>query len=224
MFSVLPHRSEKMSAILNIEGGIEESVGDTDRILLIPQQDLPLFRALKLDTHGGIIAGGAARRWYEGRRATADVGDIDLWFEHSHAFDTAYEIITSIGHAALVHHSERAISIRFDQGTKEVPDLADYSIQLIHSIKFPSIQELFRYFDITVCKVAVDGRQWYFDDNFIQDHRRRVLRFSHHNHDSVVNRLIKYWNLGFEPSDETIQRIIDDPGISWDLKNKDQDY
>lgn len=87
-------------------------------------------------------------------------------------------------------------------------------VQLIKARFFDNPDELINSFDISVSQIATDGLKWYVGKHFLEDFNSRRLRLLHVNKNSI-KRIMKYWVYGYEPTDDTLQRIINDPTVVW---------
>jgi len=188
----------------------------------IPEQDRDIFRSLALDRFDAYVAGGAALRWYQGL-PLFDYQDIDIWIPGARSrqlFD--YEVHVS-KFANKTYESNNATTFKLI-GTEGKRDIR---VQIISagSEDYDSIQEVLDAFDITVAGVATDGLGWIFNPDFAHDFQNKILRFRRIN-EHTAKRLIRYWNLGFQPSDETLTAIQQDPSVCWNFNHKpsEEDY
>jgi hypothetical protein len=189
----------------------------------IPEQDRDIFRRLELDRFGAYVAGGAALRWYQGLPLFYNQ-DIDIWLPGSLRGRKLFDYETHVSKFAdKTYESNNATTfkLRHTSGTR------DLRLQIISvgSEEYDSIVDVLDDFDITITKIATDGVGWIFESDFDADFRNKILRFDRINEHSV-KRLIKYWNLGFQPSDETLTTIQNNPDVCWDFyyKLSEDDY
>jgi hypothetical protein len=180
-----------------------------DKLNTVHKTDKKLVRNLCLSRHKGVVAGGAALRWFQ-NQAVED-HDIDIWFPNE---DARLNFYLHDKNSRVVHDSKNATTYLVDT-TK---------IQLIKN-PYTSIMDLVKSFDITVCQIATDGNTWYYSDDFISDLKHRRLRISSLCENSI-RRVFKYWNYGFIPDDDLLQSIINNPDTCWDYSKQmtEEDY
>jgi hypothetical protein len=86
----------------------------------------------------------------------------------------------------------------------------DVTIQLVHLFYPQSLQELFDYFDLSVCQFATTGHGIWYTQQAAEDCRNGTLRFIHlQNSKCPPMRLIKYMMYGFQPSNQDIMMCAD---------------
>lgn len=146
-----------------------------------PIDDARFTRLLEIaggcDLNGGPwVAGGAARKLWYGEDWIN--GDVDVWFSSQSQFDRANQLLTEfVTQSALsehhttaaetfyhaptqrkvpIHKTANAITFNLSLSRISTKDVA--KIQLINKRWFPSLEDVFQYFDFTVCKFATDGK------------------------------------------------------------------
>lgn len=148
--------------------------------------------------NGPWIAGGAPICWYS--RKPVGLRDIDVWCKNG---DQASQVIERLkGNFASMQLSTK------NAGTFVLSsDNYQWKIQVITKRYFESQEELFNYFDITVCKIATDGKQFYFaNSEVITDLNSKTLRFTGNNRINL-QRTIKYLAYGYKPIKSQIEYL-----------------
>jgi hypothetical protein len=85
------------------------------------------------------------------------------------------------------------------------------------------MQEIIDNFDVTVCQLATDGRQWVLGDYTARDIREKNLRMRIPLQADAVKRLTKYWIYGYRPVDGLIEAVQNNPVGKWEF-NPSEDY
>jgi hypothetical protein len=168
--------------------------------------DWGLLSKLKLSSHGAVIAGGAAARFYQKKNIEHE--DVDIWFETEEYFKFYKDNIKNFVDSVL-NTMNTANAVTYDV----IICKKQYKIQLIKRF-YPTTEELLDSFDISVCQVATDGEQWFLGQHFAKDlknHKLRVVKY----HSTLLKRLFKYWSYGYQPDDETLKKILSNPDINW---------
>jgi hypothetical protein len=171
--------------------------------------DQPLLKFLDLKKYNAVIAGGAARLWHSGM----DIGshDIDIWFKDESDLQKMQSCFYDKSFSPRIV-TEFAVTY---MGV-EINDKY-YNIQLIKKYN-KEIIDLFDSFDITVCKIATDGEQWWFGDNYLEHVQNKVLHFESCNSNSL-RRLFKYASYGFCLDQESIQKLSNFPNLILDYSS-----
>lgn len=177
-----------------------------DVLEIVHPQDRKIVDYLELNKFGAVIAGGAALSWYQ--KQAVDTKDIDVWFrkQKSHMLMTEF-----LKESTKVFSSDNADTYKIEIDDKE------YRVQLIHNAPFQSPVDLVETFDITVSQIATDGYTWWYSDQFLADLKNNRLRITKSHHGSL-KRLIKYWSYGFQPRDEDLKLILENPDTKWDFE------
>lgn len=167
--------------------------------------------------NGPWIAGGACLRWYQ----DMPVGDsdIDVFCRSDVQADRIIAEIKSYGRYEVKYESENAVTIKYWNPTNS----NSWVIQVIKRRYFKTAQEVIDNFDITVCQIATDGKNWILGDQFAKDCREKNLRFTQPLQPDAVKRLTKYWTYGYRPVDGLIDDIINTPTTRWSFA-LDEDY
>lgn len=176
-------------------------------ITTIPQIDHALLMHLNLLEYRAVVAGGCALRWWRGHPVGAN--DVDVWFTNL----VDLNLMTSYLRKSHSVVADTPNAITFNATI----DNRAYKIQLIKKL-YKTIPDMLDNFDITVCKVATDGTQWFCHDDFAVDVRDRVLRVTKM-HPHIVRRVIKYWSYGYQPDDTLLEQIIAAPDVQWSFDN-----
>lgn len=154
-----------------------------DRLLSILPYSLDVRRS-----NGPWIAGGAARRLLQGKDLLE--GDIDFFFpswKAWHAFD-----IELLDYESIIK-TRKAHTYRVD----------GFKVQIIKRRTYAHLPELFGDFDFSACQIATDGKEIAVEKKAYHDIQNNILDFAtvgHVSHLTVVGRMIKYLNHGFQPS------------------------
>ena len=188
---------------------------------------------------GPWIAGGAALSWYQNKPVGS--GDIDVFCNNHKQFNDLYDMFTSKDlNCTVVFRSENAITFNLTLSTNQTTTRDDFDfykkvvmtretvvtkewrVQLIKRY-FDNVDALLNDFDITVCQVATNGEDFYLKDKVAKDINNKVLSIRKV-HKTTIKRLIKYWSYGFEPTNETMDMIINNAGdYNWEFTDAD-DY
>lgn len=177
-----------------------------DVLEIVHPQDREVVKHLNLEKFNAVIAGGAALSWYQ--KQSVDTKDIDVWFrkQKDHKLMTEY-----LRESTKVFSSNNADTYKIEMGDKE------YRVQLIHNSPFESPVDLVNTFDITVSQIATDGYTWWYSDQFLADLKNKRLRITK-SHNGSLKRLIKYWSYGFQPMDEDLKLITENPNTQWNFE------
>ena len=207
---------QKLRNMLNLDDVFSKS--DTAGASLIPQLDRGLFENLQLEQHDAWVAGGCALRWYQ----NLPVGehDVDVWFSSAAAKDAMLASLMAnknFHRCNVIFTTENADTLECDINDRS------YRVQLVKK-SYEAITDLLESFDISVCKIATDGKSWILGENFAQDLKMRRLRVVSY-HPKILRRVMKYWTYGFQPDDLVLQKIIQSDNIEWNFYQKEtEDY
>ena len=91
-----------------------------------------------------------------------------------------------------------------------------HKVQFIKKQFYNSLEDVFDDFDITACKIATDGIDFYASDETYHHIDNNILHINKF-HQKSIKRFTKYVQYGFKPTKETIQGIynITDPIIQF---------
>lgn len=91
-----------------------------------------------------------------------------------------------------------------------------HQVQFIKKQFYNSLEDVFADFDITACKIATDGVDFYASDETYHHIENNILHINKF-HQKSIKRFTKYVQYGFKPTKETIQGIynITDPVVNF---------
>lgn len=206
----------------NTQKSCQQDTPMSDNQLRVPLSDLPVLSLVSPDlVNGPWIAGGAAIQWYRGQQVGRH--DIDVFFKDEQQFaalknkiskdvtkifndDSTLEITPSV----LIFNSSNAETYRWNE----------FTVQLIKSRYFDSVDQLLDYFDITACKLATDGHSWYTNHRSTEQHiNDYILDMDIIRPDMAVKRMFKYWIYGYQPTVDLIERIQLIPDLQNNFAN-----
>lgn len=196
---------------------IKNMLINVDYTALVHPNDRTIFDKLQLHKFNAVIAGGAALSWFQHQ----PIGnkDIDVWFKTKRDFLNMSEHLIKLEFRKQFD-SEYAETFR----AASTGVIEDYRIQLIKQPYIDSPNELFKQFDISVCQIATDNNSWWFGEYFLEDLKNKKLRLINLKPNSL-KRVLKYWSYGFQPDDEIINNIMNNPDTIWDFTtNIDEEY
>lgn len=206
-----------MSELLKDLTLLKDILNSIDYTDTIHPDDRTIFNKLKLEKFNAVIAGGAALSWFQHQ----PVGnkDIDIWFKSKQDFLNMSNHLTGLEFRKQFD-SEYAETFR----AASTGVIEDYRIQLIKQPYTDSPNELIKNFDISVCQIATDNNSWWFGEHFLQDLKNKKLRLIKIKPNSL-KRVLKYWSYGFQPDDDLLNNVINNPETIWDFTtNTDEEY
>lgn len=188
----------------------------TDFSIHVPLPDREVFDMLELSRYDAVVAGGCARMWWSGHPVGQQ--DVDLWFSNEKncllMIHDLHCSSTKKGMSFAKHHdSENALTYKLESTHGE------YTLQFIRRC-YDSVDQLLGDFDITVCKIATDGKRWHVGENYISDLATRTLRVVK-THPRIAKRVLKYIAYGFTPALETLSTVINTPDLRIDYSTGD---
>jgi hypothetical protein len=86
----------------------------------------------------------------------------------------------------------------------------EWKIQCVTFKYFDNIEELFKSFDINVCRIAYDGNNVVYEDGILNDIKTNKLRFNQGSiyYPSVtLKRLVKYVKMGYDVEDVDLKLL-----------------
>ena len=83
-----------------------------------------------------------------------------------------------------------------------------HKVQFIKKQFYNSLEDVFADFDITACKIATDGVDFYASDETYHHIDNNILHINKF-HQKSIKRFTKYVQYGFKPTKETIQGIYE---------------
>lgn len=168
---------------------------------------------------GPWIAGGAVLQWYLGQ--PVDKHDIDVFYQTTEQADEAVE--------RMLNLNTWAYSKKYLQQLCKTENATTFTYHqtIFQFIRMPnpSIESLLLSFDITVCQIATDGKQFYFVDkertvSDIENRRISIVKQRPNN----LKRLIKYWVYGYTPTNDSINKIKTNKSLDIDYSYNGFDY
>jgi len=188
----------------------KDSVSD---LITVPPADRKIVDTLRLHKYNAVVAGGAALLWYQNH--SVQNHDIDLWLKNDVDMLVAVSHLEKIGHLKISTKNAKTYIVTVDD--------KEYTVQLINKTR-ATVEETLNDFDITVCKIATDGYRWWIGPDFAQDLKTRTLRMMHFKSNSM-RRFVKYVTYGYEPEPTLLERLMNDPVVSWDFSDQShEDY
>lgn len=180
----------------------------------LTDKDQAIANKINLDYIRGVVAGGAALRWWGGQNV--DDHDIDIWFHNEQDLQAAINQLNQVGSNTITTKNAKTYLV--------VANEIEYTVQLISKIS-PTVEELFKDFDITVCRIATDGHRWWIGPQFAQDYKTKTLRMVNLRKNSL-RRFVKYVNYGYQPEPQLWQALLDHPDVNWDYSTMEsyEDY
>lgn len=175
---------------------------------------------------GPWIAGGAARRLWFGE--PWERGDVDFWFSNQDQFDRARTQLHSFVSSSVlndidfsmhqsgpknkaIHSTSNAITYRVLLSRVSTEDIA--SAQIIRTRWFGDLDEIFGYFDFTVCKFATDGNTVFAAPDAVKHAEERMLVYNQQEGTDTPRicpkRVIKYGLYGFTAERMVMKALLD---------------
>lgn len=155
---------------------------------------------------GPWIAGGAARAVYEGVEGRPG-GDIDIFSKDS---ESVREVVRHLRQVTRVTKESKTKTGSYNL----LSSLALYGrtetarLQVVGSWHSPTLEELFKTFDFTICQFATDGRTIVYTTAAKADHEQRALRLQPEWVGRTrPTRIIKYLNQGFTPYEPMLKQL-----------------
>jgi len=161
----------------------------------------------KCTENGPWIAGGCLHRTY--RKLPLTNADIDVFFKNKEQFEQFVSAIslTSLFSGYTIEstiYSEWHCTL-----TIKYMDV-DWKIQCVTFKYFDSIEELFKSFDINVCRIAYDGTNVVYEDGILNQINNNKLKFNEGSiyYPSVtLKRLVKYVKMGYDIEDVDLKLL-----------------
>jgi hypothetical protein len=156
---------------------------------------------------GPWIAGGAALSWYNGESAKS--GDIDIFCANQDQYDTVTKQLheTPEFNCYSMFTSENAVTYTMWDTKDGIIKAEPQKIQVIKRF-FPTLDDMFNSFDISICKIATDGLMFYLGATTAADikNKRFTMRRPINNHVGA-RRCIKYITYGYTPEDDVYEEL-----------------
>jgi len=161
----------------------------------------------KCTENGPWIAGGCLHRTY--RKLPLTNADIDVFFKNKEQFEQFVSAIslTSLFSGYTIEstiYSEWHCTL-----TIKYMDV-DWKIQCVTFKYFDNIEELFKSFDINVCRIAYDGTNVIYGENILNEINSNKLKFNEGSiyYPSVtLKRLVKYVKMGYDIEDVDLKLL-----------------
>lgn len=182
--------------------------------------------------NGPWISGGCARKLWCG--LPWNDGDIDIWFADDHQRQTweqklnlSYPISKvfnkprDLVQLSPIHSSDNAYTYQIsispnkvltpttedwlnEMVNTELYNYKNFTIQLIKSRYSSDLQDLWKYFDFSVCCVAADDTYLYADDQAVKDMVDNQLNLTGQIKENLPLRILKYYSYGLDVSDQLL--------------------
>jgi len=161
----------------------------------------------KCTENGPWIAGGCLHRTY--RKLPLTNADVDVFFKNKEQFEQFVSVIslTSLFSGYTIEstiYSEWHCTL-----TIKYMDV-DWKIQCVTFKYFDNIEELFKSFDINVCRIAYDGTNVVYEDGILNQINNNKLKFNEGSiyYPSVtLKRLVKYVKMGYDIEDVDLKLL-----------------
>lgn len=160
----------------------------------------------KCSKEGPWIAGGSLHRTY--RNLPLHTSDVDVFFKDKEQMD-AYvkEIITGENSHGKYKTKDYIVTEWHQSITIQYMD-NDWKIQCVTFKYFPTVEDLFKSFDINICRLAYDGNEVIGEENVLNDIKSNILKLNGEsiNFPSVtLKRLVKYIKMGYDVNDDELK-------------------
>lgn len=157
--------------------------------------------------NGPWIAGGSLHRTY--RKLPLTNADVDVFFKNKEQFEKfVYDL--SVSSVTAGYNIESTIYSEWHCTlTIKYMDV-DWKIQCVTFKYFDSIEELFKSFDINVCRIAYDGTNVVYEGNVLNEINNNKLKFNEGSiyYPSVtLKRLVKYVKMGYDIEDVDLKTL-----------------
>jgi hypothetical protein len=161
----------------------------------------------KCTENGPWIAGGCLHRTY--RKLPLTNADVDVFFKNKEQF----EIFVSTMSLSSLFSNYTIESTIYSEWhctlTIKYMDV-DWKIQCVTFKYFDNIEELFKSFDINVCRIAYDGTNVIYEDGVLNDINNNKMKFNEGSiyYPSVtLKRLVKYVKMGYDVEDVDLKTL-----------------
>ena len=160
----------------------------------------------KCNVDGPWIAGGALHRTY--RKLSLSNSDVDVFFKNKEQLDKyLLELTWNNLTSGKYTHKSSVVSDWHHTVVISYMD-TDWKIQCISFKYFDTIEDLFRSFDINVCRIAYDGNDVILEENVLNQIQNNNLKFNASSiyYPSVtLKRLVKYIKMGYNIEDTDLR-------------------
>jgi hypothetical protein len=161
----------------------------------------------KCTENGPWIAGGSLHRTY--RKIPLTNADVDVFFKNKEQFE---QFVAAISLSSLFSNYKIESTIYSEWHCTLTIKYMDteWKIQCVTFKYFDNIEELFKSFDINVCRIAYDGNNVVYEDGILNDIKTNKLRFNQGSiyYPSVtLKRLVKYVKMGYDVEDVDLKLL-----------------
>ena len=160
----------------------------------------------KCNMDGPWIAGGALHRTY--RKLSLNDSDVDVFFKNKEQLDK-YLLELNANALSSGKYTTKSYVVSDWHHTVVINYMdTDWKIQCISFKYFDTIEDLFRSFDINVCRIAYDGNHVVYEYNVLNDINNNIIHFDVNsiNYPSVtLKRLVKYVKMGYDIEDHDLR-------------------
>ena len=160
----------------------------------------------KCNVDGPWIAGGALHRTY--RKLSLSDSDVDVFFKNKEQLDKyLFELNANDLTSGTYTVKSYVVSEWHHTVVLSYMD-TDWKIQCISFKYFDTIEDLFRSFDINVCRIAYDGNDVILEENVLNQIQNNNLKFNASSiyYPSVtLKRLVKYIKMGYNIEDTDLR-------------------
>lgn len=158
---------------------------------------------------GPWIAGGALHRTY--KNLPLHDSDVDIFFKDGEQLNEYVRKLLSDEKIHGKYKSKNYVVTQWHHSIVIEYMNNDWKIQCVSFKYFPSIEELFKSFDINVCRLAYDGEQIVGEENVLVDINSNTLKFNSEsiNYPGVtLKRLVKYIKMGYNVDDVELKHLL----------------
>ena len=164
----------------------------------------------KCNVDGPWVAGGCLHRTY--RKLPLENADVDVFFKNKEQFEQFVSVMSLNSFTAGYKIESTIFSEWHCTLTIKYMDV-DWKIQCVTFKYFDNIEELFKSFDINVCRIAYDGNNVIYEQNVLNEIKSNTLKFNEGSiyYPSVtLKRLVKYIKMGYDVEDVDLN-ILNQP-------------
>jgi hypothetical protein len=161
----------------------------------------------KCTENGPWIAGGSLHRTY--RKIPLTNADVDVFFKNKEQFEQFVSVMSLSSLTAGYKIESTIYSEWHCTLTIKYMDV-DWKIQCVTFKYFDNIEELFKSFDINVCRIAYDGTNVIYEDGVLNQINNNKLKFNEGSiyYPSVtLKRLVKYVKMGYDVEDVDLKLL-----------------
>lgn len=160
----------------------------------------------KCSKEGPWIAGGSLHRTY--RNLPLHTSDVDVFFKDKEQMDAYVKELIMGENSHGKYKTKNYIITEWHQSvTLQYMD-NEWKIQCVTFKYFPTVEDLFKSFDINICRLAYDGDQVIGEENVLNEIKSNTIKFNKEsiNFPSVtLKRMVKYIKMGYDVNDEELK-------------------